>query len=80
MHLGISGDRMTIILVWLSKKQTGRGEAARCHLLEKPEAEFTLRSSLTANLAHLAGVMSEFLMQVMSPTQDVSKCRFVNIR
>lgn len=61
MHLGISGDRITIILVWLSKKQTGRSEGARGHLLEKPEAEFMLRSGLTANLAHLAGVISEFL-------------------
>lgn len=61
MYLGISGNRMTIILVWLSKKQTGRGEGARGHLLEKPDAEFTLRSGLIANFAQLAGVISEFL-------------------
>ena len=61
MHLGISSDRMTIILVWLSKKQTGRGEGAHGHLLEKPDAEFMLRSGLIANLMRLAGMVSEFL-------------------
>ena len=54
--LGISGDRTIIILVWFSKNlRPGRGEGDQGHLLEKPDAEFTPSSGLTANPMHLAG-------------------------